>query len=80
MNRMEREEARRWKEHQEMLKNPDYAIAYEMAKRTSEDQKRLKDILDNYGPYGYIPPELKEQPVRKLSDAEMEMQEILKKY
>lgn len=80
MNIIEREEARRAAEHRKMMEeNPIYASLHQHAQKRASEEKRCDEIINSYGPYGYILPKGKEEP-RKPTDEELQMQEILKNY
>ena len=79
MNGMELQEARQFLRLQEDLKDPAKKLIYEYAQRRAKEEKRRKEILDSWGPYGYRPPALEPQPKQK-TEAEIRRENILKNY
>lgn len=70
----------RRKKHQEMMKtNPVYASLYEHAQKRASEEKRRTEILNGFGPSGYIPPKGEEKP-RELTDEELQIQSVLENY
>lgn len=80
MNAIERKAAEGEKKHQEMMKtNPVYSSLYEHAQKRASEEKRRTEILNGFGPSGYIPPK-GEEKLRELTDEELHIQSILKNY
>lgn len=80
MNTTERRVAEGEKKHQEMMKtNPVYASLYEHAQKRASEEKRRTEILNGFGPFGYVPPKSEEKP-RELTDEELQIQSVLENY
>lgn len=80
MNDFEREQARRFKKHQESMKDPAYKAAYEAAQRRKKEKERSEEILRGYAANGfYRPPTFEQKPKEKTAE-EMRRDDILKRF
>ncbi len=79
MTETERKQARNYVKLQEDLKDPAVKQAYEYQKRRMIQEENRKKILDNWGPYGYVPP-ISQQASEKPSTQETRRDEILSYY
>lgn len=80
MTEAERKEARRLARVQESLKDPAIRMAYEYAQKKAQENKRMKEILDNWGPNGYVPPEIKNPQPRQKTEEERRIEELVKNF
>ena len=80
VNDFERSQARRFKENQDNMKDPAYAVAYEAAQRRKKEKERTEEILKNYTANGfYRPPTFEQKPKEKTAE-EMRLEDILKHF
>lgn len=80
MNDFEREQARRFKKHQENMKDPAYKAAYEAAQRRKKEKERTEEILQNYAANGFYRPPMSEQKPKEKTAEEMRRDNILKHF
>lgn len=82
MNEYELSQARKLKKHQEAMRDPVYAAAYEAAERRRKERERSEEILKYYAGNGCLPPSLSEEkPEENPKTAEqMRMDDILKHF
>lgn len=81
MNIIERQQARSLMKQAEMKKDPFMERQLKRTQSRAAEERRRSEILDSYGPNGYIPPKPKEsqQPPKK-SDSELLMESILNQF
>ena len=81
MNIIERQQARSLMKQAEMAKDPFLARQLKRMQSRVAEERRRSEILDSYGPNGYIQPKPKEsqQPPKK-SDTELLMESILDQF
>lgn len=80
MNSYELEQARRYKKHQENMKDPDYAAAYEAAQRRKKERERSEEILRGYAANGFFRPQMPEKKPKEKSAEELRRDDILKHF
>lgn len=80
MNLIERQQAKSFIKQQELIKDPLERQQLEHMKDRAATEKRCMEILDSYGPNGYISPKPKETQPPKMTDEQLAMEEIMKYY
>lgn len=77
MNSYELEQARKYKKHQENMKNPAYAAAYAAGQRKKKERERREEILRGYAANRFYRPPMPEEKPKEKTAEEMRMQDIL---
>ncbi len=80
MNDFEREQARRFKMHQDNMNDSAYAAAYEAAQRRKKERERSEEILRNYAANGFYRPPMPEEKPKEKTAEEMRRDDILKRF
>lgn len=80
MNDFEREQARRFKMHQDNMNDSAYAAAYEAAQRRKKERERSEEILRGYAANGFYRPPMPEEKPKEKTAEEMRRDDILKRF
>lgn len=81
MNILEMREAKSLMEQERAKKDPFLARQLKRAQGVVAEEQRRMEILDSYGPNGYIPPKSKEpQQQPKKTDEQLIMESILDQF
>jgi hypothetical protein len=80
MNIIERQQARSLMKQAEMAKNPFMERQLKRMQSKVVEEKKSMEILNSYGPNGYIQPKPKESKPPKKSDEQLIMESILDQF
>lgn len=80
MNILEMREAKSLMKQQQMSKDPFLARQLKRTQSKVAEEKKSMEILDSYGPNGYIPPKPKETQPTKKTDEQLIMESILDQF
>lgn len=80
MTESERREARRLMRLQELLKDSTTKMAYDYAQKKAQENERWRQILDAWGPNGYVPPEVKNPQPRPMTEEEKRIDDLVRNF
>lgn len=80
MNIIERQKARSLMKQAEMAKDPFMKRQLKRAQGVVAEKQRRMEILNSFGPNGYVPPKQEESKPPKKTDSELLMESILDQF